>query len=90
LKTGTFGIKEPDGRSEKAVISDMDLFIVPGIAFDRKYHRLGRGKGLYDRILIHVKKPVIGLCFSFQLFDDIPANQQDIKMTKIITEDLFF
>jgi 5-formyltetrahydrofolate cyclo-ligase len=87
LKTGAFGIKEPDSNSEKAEIFDIDLFIVPGVAFDRNYNRLGRGKGFYDRILYHVNKPITGLCFGFQLFDNIPAGQQDIKMTKIITED---
>jgi 5-formyltetrahydrofolate cyclo-ligase len=88
LKTGVFGIKEPDTDSEKTEISDVDLFIVPGMAFDRHFNRLGRGKGFYDRILNNVKKPVAGLCFGFQLFNHIPSNQYDKKMTKIITEDL--
>ncbi|MDR2384486.1 MAG: 5-formyltetrahydrofolate cyclo-ligase [Tannerella sp.] len=88
--TGVLGIKEPDEDSEKTEISDIDLFIVPGIAFDRNYNRTGRGKGFYDRTLSHVNKPITGLCFKFQLYDNIPANQYDIKMTKIITEDLFF
>jgi 5-formyltetrahydrofolate cyclo-ligase len=87
LRTGAFGIKEPDADSEKAEISGIDLFIAPGMAFDRNRHRLGRGKGFYDRILANVKQPIIGLCFGFQLFDHIPVNQYDIKMTKIISED---
>jgi 5-formyltetrahydrofolate cyclo-ligase len=88
LKTGVFGIKEPDENSEKIEISDVDLFIVPGMAFDRHFNRLGRGKGFYDKILNNVKKPVTGLCFGFQLFNHIPVSQHDKKMTGIITEDL--
>ena len=86
LKIGTFGIKEPDSDSEKIEIHDIDLFIVPGIAFDGNRNRLGRGKGFYDRILQNVKAPILGVCFDFQLFDNIPVNQQDMKMTKIITD----
>jgi 5-formyltetrahydrofolate cyclo-ligase len=90
LKTGSFGIKEPGTDSEKAEISDIDFFIVPGVAFDRTFHRLGRGKGYYDKILVNVKKPIIGLCFNFQLFDTIPANRRDVKMTAIVTESSMF
>ncbi|MDR2148386.1 MAG: 5-formyltetrahydrofolate cyclo-ligase [Tannerella sp.] len=86
LKIGSFGIREPDPDSEKAELSDIDLFLVPGMAFDKNCNRMGRGKGFYDRILKHVKAPVWGVCFDFQLFDNIPVNQQDIKMTKVITD----
>lgn len=66
--------------------SDIDLFVVPGIAFDYDCNRLGRGKGYYDRFLSGVDKPVIGLCYDFQLFDSLPSETHDKKMTMVITE----
>lgn len=64
----------------------LDLIIVPGIAFDRKNNRLGRGKGYYDRLLAEWKTPKIGICFDFQLFDEIPAEPFDRKMNLVISE----
>jgi 5-formyltetrahydrofolate cyclo-ligase len=59
---------------------------VPGIAFDRKMNRLGRGKGYYDRFLSKISAPKIGICFDFQLLDKIPAESTDIKMDYIVSE----
>ncbi|MDR1330889.1 MAG: 5-formyltetrahydrofolate cyclo-ligase [Tannerella sp.] len=85
LKTGAFGIMEPaTDRDETG--DDLDLAIIPGVAFDRRMNRLGRGKGFYDRFLSTFRKPVIGICFHFQLFDVIPVDAYDCKMTQIITE----
>ena len=66
----------------------IDLFVVPGIAFDYEGNRLGRGKGYYDRYLSDVNKPIIGLCFDFQLIEHIPDEIHDKKMTFVITESL--
>jgi len=79
-------ITEPVPEGEEIPSCEIDLVIVPGIAFDRRLNRLGRGKGYYDRFLASFDKPVVGLCFGFQLFDTIPADIHDIKMTQIITE----
>ena len=64
----------------------IDIFVVPGIAFDYEGHRLGRGKGYYDRYLSGLNKPTIGLCFDFQLVERIPNEIHDRKMTLVITE----
>lgn len=64
----------------------LDLIIVPGVAFDRKNNRLGRGKGYYDRLLSAWQIPKIGICFDFQLFDEIPAEPFDRKMNLVISE----
>lgn len=64
----------------------LDLIIVPGVAFDRKNNRLGRGKGYYDRLLSTWQIPKIGICFDFQLFDEIPAEPFDRKMNLVISE----
>lgn len=81
----SYGIWEPDG-ADFTDLNKIDLVIVPGIAFDRKLNRMGRGKGFYDRLLPKLKAPKIGICFDFQLFDEIPVEKNDIKMDKIISE----
>lgn len=61
-------------------------FIVPGVAFDRSGHRLGRGRGYYDRLLSGVSAPKIALAFSFQLLPMLPYESHDIVMDVIVTE----
>jgi 5-formyltetrahydrofolate cyclo-ligase len=83
LTQGSLGIWEPDTADNFDGI--VDLAIIPGVAFDRKKNRLGRGKGYYDRFLENYKCFKIGICFDFQLFDDLPANKNDKKMDLIIS-----
>ena len=85
LNKGVFEIQEPTS-GDIIPPEDIDLFIVPGVAFDRDCNRLGRGKGYYDRYLTGINKPMIGVCFDFQLIDSIPAEDHDVKMTMVITE----
>lgn len=85
LQSGAFGIMEP-GREEPCRLEDIDLMIVPGIAFDRQCNRMGRGKGYYDRLLTTLSIPKIGLCFSFQLVDEIPMESFDIPMDGVVTD----
>lgn len=75
-------------RKQNKIISweSADLYIVPGIAFDRQGNRLGRGRGYYDRLLAHVTAPKIGLAFSVQVIDKIPVTSYDVPMTMVITE----
>jgi 5-formyltetrahydrofolate cyclo-ligase len=91
LVAGALNIPEPDTSgtfpAEMIPAEDIDLFIVPGIAFDRECNRMGRGKGYYDRFLTKTDKPIIGLCFGFQLKEHIPTEEHDRKMTMVITED---
>ncbi len=85
LTKGVLGINEPTD-TELISPKEIDLFIIPGIAFDYECNRMGRGKGYYDRYLTHIKKPTIGLCFDFQLLEHIPTEIHDKKMTLVITE----
>lgn len=88
LKPGRFGIHEPC-RLENSHSGLPDLIIVPGVQFDLNGHRIGYGKGYYDRFLQHHTGTVhlIGLCHDFQLVDDpIPANRHDIRMEVIVTD----
>ena len=86
LSTGALGISEP--ASTKLIPpEEIDLFIIPGVAFDRERNRLGRGKGYYDRYLAGITKPILlGVCFDFQLIKSIPSERHDIKMNMVITE----
>lgn len=85
MAKGSYGIEEPTGE----VFSDyaaIDFIVVPGVAFDSKGNRLGRGKGYYDRLLPHIPSAYkAGICFPFQLVEEVPAEAFDIRMDTIIT-----
>ncbi len=86
LRPGAFGIMEPIDQGITVAEEEIDLIIVPGVAFDRQLNRLGRGKGFYDRLLTTVQAPKVGICFDFQLIDNVPVEPFDRKMDIIITE----
>lgn len=86
LVRGAYGIKEPSVIRE-CTVSDIDIIIVPGIAFDVRKNRMGFGKGYYDRLLYGSDAIKIGLCYDFQLLDIIPSDKHDIPMDIIITEE---
>lgn len=90
FEPGPFGILEPPAAGRKYVAPEsIDLAIVPGIAFDRQGHRLGFGKGYYDRLLAVLEKkpvPALALAFGFQLVERIPTLPHDIRMDLIATE----
>lgn len=80
---GDFNILEPQNDP---YTGGFDLIVVPGVAFDRQGNRLGRGKGYYDRFLCqHMDVKRIGICFDFQLVDEVPAEPFDIRMDEVIT-----
>ena len=83
LRTGTYGINEPAG--EDFYEGELDLIIVPGVAFDRNRNRLGRGKGFYDRFFIHSNAPKYGVSANCQLIDCLPIDFFDVKMDKVFT-----
>lgn len=85
LQTGAFGILEPSDNCQVVPEEEIDLVIVPGVAFDRQHNRLGRGKGFYDRLLSTLSAPKLGICYDFQLKDQIPVEPFDKKMDMIIT-----
>ena len=85
LKKGPYGVLEPVALAQLKP-EDLDLVIVPGLAFDKKGNRLGRGKGCYDRFLCKLseKTPSIGLAFDFQILPLIPTTCTDVSVKKII------
>ena len=70
-------------------IHDIDVFFVPGLAFDRRGVRLGRGRGFYDKVLSQTQTGLkIGAVWDFQLeFEDLPQEKTDIRMDVLMTED---
>ncbi|OHW61437.1 putative 5-formyltetrahydrofolate cyclo-ligase [Andreesenia angusta] len=70
-------------------IEDIDLIVVPGIAFDKRCYRLGFGAGYYDRFLrkLNFEKPTIGLCYDFQIIHSIPIEGHDVPLDFVITEE---
>ena len=93
LEIGMYKILEPraDLRSvpeKKLTPEDLDLIMVPGVAFDREGGRTGHGKGYYDKLLEHAKPstPLVALAFECQIFPEIPCESHDIYMDKVVTE----
>ncbi len=84
MRAGAYGIMEPTGEVFDN-LPEIDVAVVPGMVFDRNNNRMGRGKGYYDRFLACIPQAYkIGVCFKFQLVDEIPVSQFDIKMDEII------
>ena len=92
LSLGMYRILEPRqelrGLPEKQVrIDQLDLIIVPGVAFDTRGGRTGHGKGYYDKLLEHARPdtPLVALAFDCQMFAEVPMQAHDIYMDLIIT-----
>ena len=83
LREGSFHILEPTGNRWDEC-EPIDVAIVPGMAFDHNGHRLGRGKGYYDRFLNSIHTYKIGVCFDFQFLEQIPYDLHDIMMDEVI------
>lgn len=89
MHVGAFGIKEPDNK-DFVDTNSIDLAIVPGVAFDKKGNRIGRGKGYYDKLLSdkHFRAIMkIGCAFNFQVIDSVPTECHDIKIDGVVCED---
>lgn len=85
LRQGAFGIQEPTGEVFSRY-DEIDLAIIPGVAFTNQGKRLGRGKGYYDRLLPQLNKAYkIGICFPFQIVDNIPIEEHDVVMDNILS-----
>jgi len=82
-KEGAFGIQEPVGE-DWADFENIQLAIIPGVAFDTMGNRLGRGKGYYDRLLPFLTAEKIGICFLFQRVETVPVNSHDCQMDRVI------
>ena len=88
LKKSSWGIPEiQDTAASVADLSEIDLVLVPGLAFSRKGIRLGQGRGYYDRFLSQLNgTTTLGVGFDWQLLEDIPEELQDIRLDGVVTE----
>jgi 5-formyltetrahydrofolate cyclo-ligase len=94
LKTGPYGIREPDSSAPKFAANSAGnsgasaLIITPGLAFDRQGRRLGRGRGYYDRFFASLDRAAyyaLGLCLESQLLPEVPADNLDKSVDAICT-----
>ncbi len=93
LGLGAFGILEPvvslqQSASRRIAPADADLIVVPGVAFDRRGHRLGHGFGYYDRLLARVcdSASLVALAYDCQVFDNVPHDPHDVAVDIVVTE----
>lgn len=86
MHLGAFHIEEPDG-DDTTDISDIDLIVVPAVAYSSSGGRIGRGRGYYDRLLSRARGVKVGVAFDFQLFDDddFEAEAHDVPVDYVLT-----
>ncbi len=88
LIRGRFGVPQPRPRALRPVpLREVDLVLVPGLAFDRRGHRLGHGLGYFDRFLSRLPNAAhtVGLAFRFQLLDRLPTAAHDHAVRAVLT-----
>jgi 5-formyltetrahydrofolate cyclo-ligase len=85
LLPGKFGVPEPSPDSRIMDTKQLDLAIVPGVAFAGLGSRLGRGGGFFDRLLAGIPAKKCGVCFEQQVYPDVPVERHDVKMDMIAT-----
>lgn len=86
LVKGSFDVPEPPENLEQVNVEELDLIIVPGIAFAKDGHRVGYGAGFYDRLLKKVSCPKIGVAYEFQIVENTGGEDHDEPVDYVITE----
>jgi len=84
LEQGAFDIPEPGKHLDHAEFKMFDLILVPGLAFSRKGDRVGYGRGFYDRLLKDVDGFSVGVCYDFQLVDELPVEEHDYQIDMVV------
>jgi 5-formyltetrahydrofolate cyclo-ligase len=94
--TGRFGVREPEPKRPLAAADFPALILCPGLAFDRRGRRLGRGRGFYDRFFAALDQSAgesarpgftaLGFCMDCQIVDSVPVDRRDRAVGGIITE----
>jgi len=93
LALGMYRILEPKPElrtvaAKHVDVEELDLIMVPGVAFDRRGARSGHGMGYYDKLLEHARAnaPLVALAFECQMFEEVPTQEHDVFMDKVVTE----
>ncbi len=87
---GYKGIPEPSPDAATVDPKEVELAVIPGVAFDSDCYRLGRGKGFYDRLIPSLEAPLVGLAFDFQIVDKVPVEIFDRKLDMVVTQSAIF
>lgn len=97
LELGMYQILEPRDElravaDKRVAVEELDLIMVPGVAFDPRGARAGHGKGYYDKLLQHARPdtPLVAIAFDCQIFDEVPVQSHDVYMDKVITQSRVF
>ncbi|HTV43475.1 MAG TPA: 5-formyltetrahydrofolate cyclo-ligase [Candidatus Sulfotelmatobacter sp.] len=85
ILSGKFGIREPVETCLAIPPNELDLVLAPGVAFGLDGHRLGRGKGYYDRLLQNFSGMKVGIAFDEQVVEAVPSEPNDVRMDVILT-----
>jgi 5-formyltetrahydrofolate cyclo-ligase len=85
LRPGQFGIREPGAACPTIPLNRLDFVLVPGVGFDLSGHRLGRGRGFYDRLLKQVRGLKCGVAFDEQVVPALPVAPHDVTLDCILT-----
>lgn len=86
LEEGSFRIPEPKTNLETADPAKLDFIILPGVAFSPDGHRIGYGQGFFDRLLKKTSCLKIGVAYEFQIVENIPGEDHDVPVDRIVTE----
>lgn len=85
LTVGAYGLWEPRADCPEVPPGEIDLILVPGVAFDRRGARIGQGGGYYDRFLPGTRALCVGVCHGFALAERIPQREHDQRMDAVLT-----
>lgn len=85
LLPGKFGIHEPGENCAPYLLKQLDLILVPALAFDLSGSRLGRGRGFYDKLLANVSGVKCGVAFDEQIIEQVPVESHDVSMDYLLT-----
>jgi len=88
LVPGRFGVPAPPDSAPAIAVAELDLVVVPGVAFDASGRRIGYGGGYYDAVLAAVPRPRrVGLAYEFQLMERLPSAEGDVEVGYVVTEE---
>ena len=83
---GRFGVREPASGCSSLDWSEIDVMLIPGLAFDAEGNRIGRGGGFYDRFLANVQVVKVGLCYDDLILQKIPNEPHDVPMDIVVAQ----
>ena len=90
FEQGAYGIEEPVAGLEKVLPADIDIAVIPAIAYNEEGTRLGQGGGYYDKFFAQTEALLVGICYDFQICSELPFEEHDLTvdfLLPVMTED---